>query len=59
MRLLVLGAGFSGRAIAQAFQAAGYAAAQGIVLFLIIAVFTVLLNLWFDHVINRKMKNGE
>lgn len=27
MRLLVLGAGFSGRAIAQAFQAAGYAAA--------------------------------
>lgn len=30
-------------------QAAGYAAAQGIVLFLIIAVFTVLLNLWFDR----------
>ena len=30
-------------------QAAGYAAAQGIALFLLIAVFTVILNLWFDR----------
>ncbi|WP_082031170.1 carbohydrate ABC transporter permease [Actinomyces polynesiensis] len=30
-------------------QAAGYAAAQGIVLFLLIAVFTVIMNLWFDR----------
>ncbi|WP_159500454.1 carbohydrate ABC transporter permease [Microbacterium sp. 18062] len=30
-------------------QAAGYAAAQGLVLFLIIAVVTVALNVWFDR----------
>jgi carbohydrate ABC transporter membrane protein 1, CUT1 family (TC 3.A.1.1.-) len=30
-------------------QSAGYAAAQGIALFLLIAVFTVIMNLWFDR----------
>lgn len=30
-------------------QSAGYAAAQGIVLFLIIAVFTIVMNAWFDR----------
>lgn len=30
-------------------QAAGYASAQGIALFLLIAVFTVIMNLWFDR----------
>jgi raffinose/stachyose/melibiose transport system permease protein len=34
-------------------QSAGYAAAQGIVLFLLIAVFTVVMNLWFDRRRNR------
>ena len=30
-------------------QSAGYAAAQGIVLFVIIAVFTIVMNAWFDR----------
>jgi len=30
-------------------QSAGYAAAQGIILFLVIAAFTVVLNMWFDR----------
>ncbi len=30
-------------------QAAGYAAAQGLILFLIIAVFTVITNVWLDR----------
>lgn len=34
-------------------QAAGYAAAQGIVLFLIIVVCTILLNWWFDRTRSR------
>ncbi|OJU42196.1 MAG: glycerol-3-phosphate ABC transporter permease [Microbacterium sp. 69-10] len=34
-------------------QAAGYAAAQGIVLFLIIVVCTIALNWWFDRTRNR------
>ncbi|QTX05179.1 carbohydrate ABC transporter permease [Agromyces archimandritae] len=34
-------------------QSAGYAAAQGLVLFLIIAACTVLLNLWFDRTRSR------
>lgn len=36
-------------------QSAGYAAAQGIILFLVIAAFTVVLNTWFD----RLRKNQE
>ena len=37
-------------------QAAGYAAAQGVVLFLLIAVFTVVLNKYFDH-LRHKQEN--
>lgn len=37
-------------------QSAGYAAAQGIILFLVIAVFTVALNAWFDR-LRQKQEN--
>lgn len=37
-------------------QSAGYAAAQGIILFLVIALFTVVLNAWFDR-LRQKQEN--